>query len=118
MTTPFQKNINEVSTGGVMHGVDPADNTKANAAKVSAGGGLQVVSGVAASGVVVTTNTTAVAGAFRTITVLADANFSAFTEVGASGQAMTGFVIPAGTDIHGDITAYTLASGKVRAYVK
>lgn len=68
------------------------------------------------SGVRVTTNTTAVTGAFSSIQVLEDANFSAFTETGATGQAMTGFVIPAGVTLFGQITGYTLASGKVRAY--
>lgn len=29
---------------------------------------------------------------------------------------MTGFVIPAGTTLLGDFTAFTLASGKVRGY--
>lgn len=67
-------------------------------------------------GVVVTTNTTAVTGRFSRITVLEAATFSAFSEANASGQAMTGFEIPAGTEIVGDITAYTLTSGKVRAY--
>ena len=68
-------------------------------------------------GVVVTTNTSPVVGNFSKITILADANFSALTEKNASGQAMTGFVIPAGLTLFGDFTGYTLASGKVRAYV-
>lgn len=75
-----------------------------------------VVDGGGQEGVTVTTNTTAVTGNFTAIQVLEDANFSAFTETGATGQAMTGFVIPAGTTLFGRITGYTLASGKVRAY--
>lgn len=67
-------------------------------------------------GVVVTTNTSAVAGTFAAIQVLADATFSALAELGATGQAMTGFVIPAGTTLYGKFTGYTLTSGKVRAY--
>jgi hypothetical protein len=69
-------------------------------------------------GVVVETGTDAITGKFYAIQVLADANFSVFTENGKSGDAMTGFVIPAGTTIINGlgITAFTLASGRVRAY--
>lgn len=67
------------------------------------------------SGVVTTSNTDAITGPFVAITVLADATFSTFTEVNGSG-AMTGFVVPAGVTIFGQITAYTLTSGTVRAY--
>ena len=67
-------------------------------------------------GAEVTTNTSAVTGSFSHIQVLEDATFSAFTATGDTGQAMTGFAIPAGMIIGGNITAYTLASGKVRAY--
>lgn len=66
-------------------------------------------------GATVTTNTTAVTGRFSAIQVLEDATFSAFTEQ-ADGQAMTGFSIPAGTVIAGNINGYTLSAGKVRAY--
>lgn len=75
------------------------------------------VDGGGQAGVVVTTNTSAVTGTFSSIQILEDATFSVFTESGASGQAMTGFSIPAGTVLFGRITAYTLTSGKVRAYV-
>lgn len=77
----------------------------------------RMVDGGGQAGVTVTTNTSPVTGSFTSIQVLEDANFSTFTEAGAAGQAMTGFVVPAGTVIFGRITAYTLASGKVRAYV-
>lgn len=72
----------------------------------------------ACHGVVVETGTDAVTGKFYAIQVLADATFSAFTENGASGDVMTGFAIPAGTVIYNGlgITAFTLTSGKVRAY--
>lgn len=70
-----------------------------------------------ASGVVVTTNTAAVTGSFYAVQVLEDATFSAFTESDASGQSMTGFAIPAGVTLYGNITGYTLTSGKVRAYL-
>lgn len=68
-------------------------------------------------GVVVESGTTAVTGRFGSIQVLVDANFSTFTENNASGDAMTGFVIPAGVVLMGEITAFTLSSGTVRAYV-
>ena len=75
-----------------------------------------VVDGGGQAGVTVTTNTSAVTGSFTAIQVLEDATFSLFTETGATGQDMTGFVVPAGVTLFGRITAYTLASGKVRAY--
>ena len=72
----------------------------------------------ACHGVVVQTGTDAVTGKFYAIQVLSDATFSAFTENGSSGDVMTGFAIPAGTVIYNGlgITAFTLTSGKVRAY--
>jgi len=69
-----------------------------------------------ALGNVVTTNTSAVTGSFYAVQILEDATFSAFVETGSSGQAMTGFSIPAGVTLYGNITGYTLTSGKVRAY--
>lgn len=68
-----------------------------------------------ALGVVVETGTSAVTGLFSSIQILEDATFSVFTE-SADGDAMTGFVVPAGIVLHGRITAFTLSSGKVRAY--
>lgn len=64
------------------------------------------------------TGTTAVTGNFYAIQVLADANFSTLTDTGAdaAGDAMTGFTVYAGTVLYGQFTAFTLASGKVRAY--
>jgi hypothetical protein len=73
----------------------------------------------AALGVVVeTTGSTAVTGKFYAIQVLEAATFSTFTENGASGDAMTGFSVPAGTILYNGlgITAFTLSGGKVRAY--
>lgn len=72
----------------------------------------------ARNGVVNETGTTAVTGDFYAIQVLETANFATFTETGASGDAMTGFDIAAGTVIYNGmgITAFTLTSGKVRAY--
>lgn len=82
--------------------------------------GRQAISVLTGSGgVVVETGTTAVTGINAyAIQVLADANFSSLTEVGSTGDAMTGFVIPAGVTIFGNFTAFTLASGKVRAYLE
>lgn len=70
------------------------------------------------NGVVTETGTTAVTGDFYAIQVLEAATFSVFTELAASGDAMTGFAIPAGTWIYNGqgIKAFTLSSGKVRAY--
>ena len=78
------------------------------------------ISGAAGAclGVVVESGTDAVTGKFYAIQVLSDATFSAFTENGSSGDVMTGFAIPAGTVLYNGlgITAFTLTSGKVRAY--
>ena len=70
------------------------------------------------NGVVVETGTTAQTGDFYAIQVLAEATFATFTENGSSGDVMTGFAIPAGTILFNGmgITAFTLTSGKVRAY--
>jgi hypothetical protein len=64
------------------------------------------------------TGTTAVTGNFYAIQVLEDAVFSLFTDTGedASGDVMTGFTIDAGTILYGQISAFTLTRGKVRAY--
>jgi hypothetical protein len=72
----------------------------------------------ACHGVVVKTGTTAVTGKFYAIQVLTDTVFSLLTENSKSGDAMTGFTIPAGTTIINGlgITAFTLTSGRVRAY--
>ena len=73
----------------------------------------------AANGVVVETGTGAVTGQFSSIQVLADTTFDVFTENGATGDAMTGFVVPAGTILFNGlgITAFTMqAGGKVRAH--
>lgn len=72
----------------------------------------------AALGVVVRTGATAVTGKFYAIQVLEDAQFSVLTENASSGDSMTGFTVPAGTILYNGlgITAFTLTSGKVRAY--
>jgi hypothetical protein len=53
---------------------------------------------------------------YSAITVLADANFSALTGRLVSGNALTGFAIPAGVTLFGIFTDITLTSGKVIAY--
>ena len=64
------------------------------------------------------TGTTAVTGDFYAIQVLEAATFTTFTENAGDGDAMTGLSIPAGTLLYNGkgITAFTLSSGKVRAY--
>lgn len=68
------------------------------------------------AGVNVQTDTTQAVGPFTAVTVLAAANFSQWAEVGAEGDVMTGFEIPAGVTLFGKITSFTLLTGKVRAY--
>ena len=72
----------------------------------------------ACHGVDVETSVTPVTGKFYAVQVLTDANFSVFTENGKTGDAMTGFTIPAGTTIINGlgITAFQLTSGRVRSY--
>ena len=72
----------------------------------------------AGNGVVIESGTDAITGDFSSIQVLVDATFTVFTENGASGDAMTGFAIPAGTILYNGqgITAFTMSSGTVRAY--
>lgn len=72
----------------------------------------------ARNGVVVETGTTAVTGDFYAIQVLTAATFTTFTENGATGDAMTGFSVPAGVTLYNGlgITAFTLSAGAVRAY--
>lgn len=72
----------------------------------------------AGNGVVVESGTTAVTGDFYAIQVLVAATFTTFTENAASGDAMTGFEVPAGTILYNGkgITAFTLSAGTVRAY--
>ena len=66
-------------------------------------------------GTVNTADTTAVTGEFSAIYVREDCVFSAFTEENATGT-ITSDTWEKGEWIFGRITAYTLASGKVRAY--
>jgi hypothetical protein len=69
--------------------------------------------------IVNTTNTSAVNGDFVALQCITDTVFSAFVETFASGQAITGITIPAGTVLFaerdGSIRSYTLTSGVVRA---
>lgn len=67
------------------------------------------------TGALTVTSTAAQTGFFSSIQVFEDATFSVFTEDNATGS-MTGFVVPAGMTIFGSIRAFTLVSGKVRAY--
>jgi hypothetical protein len=62
------------------------------------------------------TDTAEHTGTFRGIYVLEDAIISAIT-LGAyeSGNALTGFILPAGVGYNLDFTAITLTSGKIRA---
>ena len=101
-----------------MSGYSPlTDTATGRVSPWNATGGAATVRDVTGrTGVTITTNTTAVTGSFTAVQVLEDATFSVFTETGSAGQAMTGFVVPAGVTLFGRITAYTLTSGKVRAY--
>lgn len=68
------------------------------------------------NGSVTETGTTAITGDFEAIQMLEDSVFSLLTDSVGSGDAMTGFSISAGQIIYGKFTAFTLTSGKVRAY--
>lgn len=58
----------------------------------------------------------AVTGTFVMLEVITAATFSAITIAGASGDALTGVSFPAGTQIRGHITGFTLSAGSVIAY--
>lgn len=70
-------------------------------------------------GVIVETGTTALTGLDAyAIQLLADTTFATLTEDNRTGDAMTGFSIPAGMIIYGNFRAVTLTSGAVRIYSK
>jgi len=67
------------------------------------------------NGAVVVTPSIPATGSFCALQVLEEANFSAVSWSELEGS-LTGFAIPAGTVIYGQITAFSLSSGKVLAY--
>jgi hypothetical protein len=70
-------------------------------------------------GVIVETGTTALTGLDAyAIQLLTDTTFATLTEDSRTGDAMTGFAIPAGTTLFGNFRAVTLTSGAVRIYIK
>lgn len=70
-------------------------------------------------GVVVETGATALTGLDAyAIQLLADTTFATLTEDNRTGDAMTGFAIPAGMILYGNFRAVTLTSGAVRIYSK
>jgi len=62
--------------------------------------------------------TTAVTGKFWMLKVVAAATFGVLTIANLTGDAMTGVQFAAGTEIMGNITAFTLTGGSVYAYKK
>lgn len=70
-----------------------------------------------AAGCHIETGTTAVTGNFVAIEVIEAATFTTLTIANQSGDSPTGFAWPVGGPIiKGNITAFTLSSGKVIAY--
>lgn len=70
-------------------------------------------------GVINETGTTAVTGIdCFAIQILTNAVFSSLTDDQATGDAITGITLTAGTVLFGNFTAFTLTSGAVRAYRK
>lgn len=63
-----------------------------------------------------TTGTTAQTGSWRQVYCLKDTVFAALVRTNASGDAITGVMLPAGTILIGPITSYQLTSGAVAAY--
>jgi hypothetical protein len=65
-----------------------------------------------------TTGPAAITGTtFSQVVCLTTTTFSLFTRTGAVGDPLTGVALPPGTLLIGPITAYTLSSGAVAAYV-
>lgn len=60
------------------------------------------------------TDTTAVTGSFKAISVVSDCVFTTLT--GNMTGTITGVTFPAGFTLYGEFTAITLASGSVIAY--
>lgn len=89
------------------------------------GGGVfaeQVVDGGGQAGCHTETGTSTVippgsAPYFTSITILADAVFTTLTDSSEAGDGHSGATFPAGLTIFGKFTTFTLATGKVRAYV-
>lgn len=69
------------------------------------------------SGAVVETGTSAITGTFTAITALEDVVFASLTVTDWSGDSTAGLPLPAGATLFGNITAFTLTSGKVVAYL-
>jgi hypothetical protein len=67
-------------------------------------------------GAKIVTDTSATTGDFCALQILEDATFSALTWPELEGTFPTDVAISAGTVIYGQITAFTLSSGKVLAY--
>jgi len=78
-------------------------------------GEMLVADNSGGSGGVVSTGTAQAVGPFRAVQIIEDCVFSEFTEVDFVGS-MVGVLVPAGLTLFGNITTYTLSSGKVRAY--
>lgn len=75
-----------------------------------------VVDGGGQAGCHTETGTSAVTGSFTSITILSDAIFTTFTDAGEVGDGLVGATIPAGITLFGQISAFQLSQGKVRAY--
>jgi len=69
-----------------------------------------------AAGCVNETGTTAVTGEFCKIVCLTATTFAALSDDLATGDALTGIALPAGTELVGRFSGFTLTSGAVRAY--
>jgi len=69
-------------------------------------------------GVVTATGTDAISGMgdFALIQCLTATTFGVLTESNRSGTAITSISIPAGTELRGRFSAFTLAGGTVRAH--
>lgn len=55
-------------------------------------------------------------GPWSEIQILSAATFTTLTDLEGSGDAMTGFAIPAGITLFGKFVAVTLGSGTIRLY--
>ena len=68
------------------------------------------------AGCVYETGTTAITGDFCVIDCLTATTFALITNTLGSGDAITGIAFPAGTQLRGRFSAFTLTSGEVCAY--
>lgn len=92
----------------------PERNPHSNLSRYNIGEALNAQIGQ--NGFELISNTSANTTGYNCIYIVADATFSAIAGTGISGSP-SGFTFTAGMVVFGNITSFTLSSGKVLAYI-